>query len=296
MGSSSWRSSDFDSYSKSKGYTTTCSTTSGYSKLSTDGLYSATQMYTATLINPMLTPKNVMRECRDSEEHPNTVPIILALDVTGSMSDSLIEVASALNEIISKLYETITDVEICVMGIGDLSYDRGPIQIGQFESDIRIAEQLDKIWFERGGGSNPFESYTAAWYMGSRHTDLDCWKRGKKGIIITLGDEEINPYLPHEALNTATGDDLQASVETSDLYNEASQKYDLYHIFVDHNNRTHRIADHATKTFKDVIGEDHVVISTVNELSSNIIDIVKRENDSDTNRNTYTNANNEITW
>ncbi len=296
MGSSSWSSSDFDSYSKSKGYTTTRSTTSGYSKLSTDGLYSATQMYTATLINSMLNPKNVMRECRDSEEHPNTVPIILALDVTGSMSDSLMKIASELNEIISTLYETITDIEICVMGIGDLAYDRGPIQIGQFESDIRIAEQLDKIWFERGGGSNPYESYTAAWYMGARHTDLDCWKRGKKGIIITLGDEEMNPYLPHEALNTATGDDLQESVETDELYKEASQKYDLYHIFVDHNAHTRRIADRAIKTFKNIIGEDHVVISTVDELSSNIIDIVKRENDSDTNRKTYTNANNEITW
>lgn len=296
MGSSSWTASAFDSYSKSKGYTTTRSTTSGYSKLSTDGLYSATQIYTATSVDPILNPKNVMRECRDSEEHPNTVPIILALDVTGSMSDSLIEVASALNEIISKLYETITDVEICVMGIGDLAYDCGPIQIGQFESDIRIAEQLDKIWFEQGGGSNPYESYTAAWYMGSRHTDLDCWKRGKKGIIITLGDEEINPYLPHEALNTVTGDDLQESVETYELYKEASQKYDLYHIFVDHNSYAHRSGPRAIKTFSSLIGEDHVAISTVNELSSNIIDIVKRENDSDTDRKTYTNANNEITW
>lgn len=83
-----------------------------------------------------------------------------------------------------------------IMGIGDLAYDGCPIQVSQFESDIRIAEQLDKIYFEFGGGGNSFESYTAAWYFGSRHTKLDCLNRGKKGIIITMGDEQLNPYLP----------------------------------------------------------------------------------------------------
>ena len=67
----------------------------------------------------------------------------------------------------TKLYEDITDVEFMIMGIGDLAYDNSPIQISQFESDIRIAEQLDKLWFENGGGGNDYESYTAAWYMGS---------------------------------------------------------------------------------------------------------------------------------
>ena len=65
------------------------------------------------------------------------------------------------------------------MGIGDLAYDYAPIQASQFESDIRIAEQLDKIYFEGGGGGNNFESYTAAWYFGVHNCKLDCWNRGE---------------------------------------------------------------------------------------------------------------------
>lgn len=272
MGSSSWRSSDFTSYTTSKGYTVSCST--GYAKVSLDGLSNASQMYTSRSVDPMLNPMNVMRECRDSEEHPNTVSVILALDETGSMSDCLMEVASSLNEIISRLYETMKDVEICVMGFGDLAYDSGAIQIGQFESDIRIAEQLDKIWFEQGGGGNVYESYTAPWFMAAKHTDLDCWKRGKKGILITLGDECINPYLPKRELANLTGDSLQGDIETADLYSEVSQKYDVFHIFVDHNRYTHTRAEHDAQTFKDVIGDDHVHICAVNQLSDVITGII----------------------
>ena len=276
MGSSSWSAKDFASYSTSKGYRVTTSTTSGYTKLSLDGITNASQIYTAHKVDAVLNPHNVMRECRDSEEHPNTLPIILALDVTGSMSDCLMEVASSLNEIISKLYESIKDVEICVMAIGDLAYDYGAIQIGQFESDIRIAEQLDKVWFEQGGGGNSYESYTAAWYMGARHTDLDCWKRDKRGVIITLGDEELNPYLPKDKLNMLTGDTLQSDIETDDLYNEVCKKYDVYHIFVDHNSYTHRRCEQDSQTFKRVIGDDHVLISSVNELSDSITEIIRK--------------------
>ena len=47
------------------------------------------------------------RECFDSEDHPNTTPIVVGLDVTGSMGYLAVEVATgALNELITKLYST----------------------------------------------------------------------------------------------------------------------------------------------------------------------------------------------
>lgn len=51
----------------------------------------------------ILDPKNVIRECCDTEEHPNTIPVILALDVTGSMGQAAVEVAKKLNVIMTKL-------------------------------------------------------------------------------------------------------------------------------------------------------------------------------------------------
>lgn len=171
MGSGTWNTMAYTSYSKSVGRS-----------VLDDGTlhanYTAQDLFKSKRIQPELNPYKVVRQCCDSDEHPNTVPVILALDVTGSMGSAAAEVAKKLNEVMTKLYENVTDVEFLVMGIGDLAYDDAPIQASQFESDIRIAEQLDKIYFEGGGGGNGFESYTAAWYFGLRHTNLDCWKRG----------------------------------------------------------------------------------------------------------------------
>lgn len=233
MGSGSWSASTFANYvtstSLSRGYTATIDS---LGTISTSA--SNQDMFKAVSVDPELDPMNIIRECRDSEEHPNTLPVLLCTDVTGSMGQVAVEIAKKLNVIMTNLYDKITDVEFCIMGIGDLYCDRGPIQISQFESDIRIAEQLDKVWFEFGGGGNNSESYTIAWYMGSRHCDLDCWKRGKKGIIITMGDERCNPYLPKNKLQSLTGDTLEGDIETTTLYDEASQKFDIYHIQVNH--------------------------------------------------------------
>lgn len=268
MGSGSWTTASFVNYATSRGYET-----------DTRGIitsnYSNQEMFKAKNIDSALDPKNVIRECCDSEEHPNTLPVILALDVTGSMGQTAVEIAKRLNEIMTKLYGQIKDVEFMIMGIGDLAYDTDPIQASQFESDIRIAEQLDKIYFEFGGGGNCFESYTAAWYFGSRHTKLDCWNRGKKGVIITIGDERLNPYLPvsgrRSGLGITTGDTLQADVETKDLYMETSKKFDIYHINVNHRNGHDQRG--IVESFSEYLDDNH--FRTINRLDDIADEIVK---------------------
>ena len=189
------------------------------------------QVYDSFTLDSALNPHGVVRECCDSDEHPDTFPIILALDVTGSMGNTAKICASKLNDIMENLYGKVKDVEFLMMGIGDLSYDTYPIQATQFESDVRILDQTTKIYFEGGGGGNAFESYTAAWYFGLHNTRLDCWKRGKKGVIITMGDESLNPYLPGNTLSKILGTTTQ-DVETEMLYNEAKEKFDIYHIAI----------------------------------------------------------------
>lgn len=271
MGSSSWKSVDYATY--------TCASRGCDLDTFTTMNYSAQELYKSRKLADVLNPYNVMRECCDSEEHPNTTPIILALDVTGSMGGSSVKVAQQLNSIMTDIYASaaVPDVEFCIMAIGDLAYDGAPIQMGQFESDIRIAEQLDQVYFEGGGGGNTYESYTAAWYMGLNHCKLDCWNRGKKGIIITLGDELPNPYLPVAGLKRVVGDNVQADVETKDLLPQVLEKFDVYHISVDDkessyqwNNDRRDLDGNWTK----LLGAEHYKVCNLNNLGKTITEII----------------------
>lgn len=262
---------------------------------------STQDVFRVNRLSKVLDPKNIMRECRDNDEHPNTMPVILALDITGSMGEASVAVAKQLGKIMEDIYsdEAVPDVEFCMMAIGDLAYDTTPIQMGQFESDIRIAEQLDAIYFEGCGGGNNYESYTAAWYMGLNHCDLDCWKRGRKGIIITLGDELPNPYLPKlgrlNGLADATGDKLQDNIETKELLPQVREKFDVYHISVndphssyEYNNRKGEI----DKQWRELLGENNYFVCGLNDLGKTISSIVTGSIPSTDGGNN----SNEVSW
>lgn len=271
MGSGTWTSTSYVNHS---------TVSRGYSNM--DDFYnaSAQELYRSEQLNEVLNPKGVMRECVDSDEHPETIPVILALDVTGSMGSAAEAVAKQLNDIMTELYKSVKDVEFCIMAIGDLSYDDAPIQMGQFESDIRIAEQLEKVYFERGGGGNAWESYTAAWYMGLNHTKLDCWNRGKKGIIITMGDEPMNPYLPMRPLAKATGDNIQGDIDTKSLYEAVTKKFDVYHIGIDNVATSFRFyGDRIKESFGKLLGQNYQV-STCQNLHKTIADMIKKSTSS----------------
>ena len=288
MGGGCWSTQDFVSYSTvTKGLNTTV-----------DGIldtsYTAQDLFTSRRIQPELNPYNVVRECCDSEEHPETIPVILALDVTGSMGSASAEVAKRLNVVMTELYNKVKDVEFLVMGIGDLAYDRAPIQASQFESDIRIAEQLDKVWLEGGGGGNGFESYTAAWYFGLKHTKLDCWNRGKKGIIITMGDEPLNPYLPKRKLSEFTGDSLEADINTNQLYKAASERFDIYHLAV--KDRATSYAWYSRDigiSFGKYLDNNHLRVVGLDNIASTIVDIVCSSVE---NNQVYNSNSGEISW
>lgn len=291
MGAGSWTTASYADYSTScsKSYDVDTNRVSG-------------QVFTQYGMDDSLNPKNFrIRECVDSEEHPNTIPIILALDVTGSMGRSCQETAEALGVIMTELYEKYKDIEFCVMGIGDLAYDSAPIQMSQFESDVRIAEALDKIYMEHGGGGNAYESYTAAWYMALHRTSLDrINKQGKRGIIITMGDEPLNPYLPKDALNEALNGNEQGDVNTDDLYKEVSEKFDVYHIAVnDHDNCYYRYADRIKSSFGKLLGQ-RLKISTVNDLSKTITECIDDslafDGEASMPKNNIVNENGEISW
>lgn len=274
MGGGSWTTSAYATYAVSRGRSVDDSGTV------TTSYASAQDMYTQRGISSRMDPKQFqVRECRDSDEHPNTLPVILALDVTGSMGSAAMAVAKKLNGIVTDIGREVADAEFCVMAIGDTYCDDAPVQMSQFESDVRIARAFDDVWFEAGGGSNEWESYTAAWYMAAYRTDLDAWKRGGRGVLITLGDEVINPSLSLPELRRFIGGSERrepADLSSRALYDAVRGKYDVYHVCIDHfHGARDEYVRKCRESFAEVIGDDHAFVSTVDELPQLISRIVR---------------------
>ena len=264
MGWGSWTSASYTTAVRSMGFSSTTAMASA----------SVQEVYRENRLNPLLNPKNVVRECLDTEEHPETIPVILALDVTGSMGSAATMCASKLDEIMKELYDKVKDVEFLMMGIGDLACDDAPIQASQFESDIRILDQTTKVYF------------------GLHNTKLDCWKRGKKGIIITMGDEPLNPYLPGRRLSEVLGTSTQ-DVDTEVLYKEVCEKYDVYHIAITNNSCYGRYKDEIKDSWGKLLNQ-HLIIATSNELPKIISEIVAEHENNYSNTVTVTEEG--ISW
>ena len=275
MGGGNWTKQKFQSYTLKKSMTLDSQTNRVI------GNYSAQEMFKSRDLHPDLNPYEKIRECRETEEHPNVLPVILALDVTGSMGDGCVEVAKSLGTMMGSIYDKFSNervtVQIMVMGIGDLKYDYSPLQVSQFESDIRIAEQLDLIYFEGGGGGNGFESYTAAWYYALNRCQIDCLNRGQKGIIITMGDEGMNPYLPEHELIKAIGIPEKvkdSDMNTEELYPRVIQSFDVYHFAIDSPLTSYRSYElNIASSFGNLLGERLSILS-IEKIPDKIISII----------------------
>jgi len=189
------------------------------------------------VIHESMNPVNAkLRECRDSETHPNSLPIILALDVTGSMLEVPFHlIKDGLPNIMGKFVQSgLQDASLLFLAIGDTVYDSYPLQVGQFESgDKELDTWLTRTYLEGGGGGNFGESYLLAWYFASKHIITDAFeKRKQKGFLFTIGDEPSLDSLPSNVIQEIIEENPQVSYDDKTLLKMAQEKYNVYHLHV----------------------------------------------------------------
>lgn len=193
--------------------------------------------HTAWKVHERLDPKGVTyRESRDSDEHPTSLAISVLFDVTGSMGYVPEVLQQKLPELFSLLLRKgyVEHPQILFGGIGDATCDRVPLQIGQFESDNRMEEDLRDIFLEGGGGGQATESYELAMYFMARHTALDCFeKRGRRGYLFIIGDEMAYPAVKPKEVRKVIGDEMVERITTEAMMAELTRMYDVYYVMPD---------------------------------------------------------------
>jgi hypothetical protein len=188
----------------------------------------------ATRVHPALDPYGVsVRESRDSDEHPESLAIAVLFDVTGSMGDVPRILQTKLPQLLGLLLRKgyVEHPQILFGAIGDATCDRAPLQIGQFESDNRMDDDLARILLEGGGGGQKTESYELAMYFMARHTSIDCLeKRGRRGYLFLIGDEMAYPRVKRSELAEVIGGKLQDDIPIAEIVAELKRKWETYYI------------------------------------------------------------------
>lgn len=247
---------------------------------------SADTIYNAPKAHAAFVPSAIkVREAFDNNEHPNSTPLILGLDVTGSMGSVLETAAKRIGVLMLDMLKrgTITDPQIASMAIGDvIAGDKYPLQFTQFESDNRCVDQLTGLHFERGGGGNDNESYSLAWIAGAYLVDSHAWtKRQKKGYLITIGDENPTAKLSEAHIRHVFPDENlvpcpQGGIDAKTALELAEQKWHCFHIIVREGNHIrHHGLDFALTPWRELMGQRVIVLDDINDLSEVITSIIE---------------------
>ncbi len=217
MGGSRWDSRSYASYASSvKGKATK-------------------EIFTEDKCHPDLDPsKFALRESVDSVANPNSTPVIVGVDDTGSMGHLATEIIKQglgviVEGIISR--KPITDPHILLAAIGDATCDRSPLQATQFEADVIITKQIEKFFIEQGGGGNNGESYALLWWFALNKTVCDSINlRKRKGYLFTIGDECYLPIIGKNEINNFLGGTVQADIKTAELLEEVQKSWNVFHL------------------------------------------------------------------
>lgn len=171
-------------------------------------------------------------------------PIVIALDVTGSMGDSakimFDKIPMFWGQIEQKAY--LADPAISFAAIGDVYCDEVPLQVTQFEKAKAIHPWLKKIWLEGGGGGQTMESYDLAALFFLEKCSVPGMEHG---FFFYIGDEGYYPELDGK--------------DTIPIFRELMSRFDTFFIHWPYGQSPHD-DERIVKDWKRVMGERFVIL------------------------------------
>jgi hypothetical protein len=219
-----------------------------------------------------------MRESRACALNPKPTPIIVALDVTGSMGRVVEAMRKGLGTLFEQIIERrpVTDPHVMAMAIGDFECDRAPVQATQFEADpVTIGKAIEDLWLERGGGGNNFEGYLGPLYFAAMRTTCDAIADGRKGFLFTVGDEEPQRVLPAAAINHFFRGAVQRDFSAADLITLVGRNWHYFHLMVEEGSHMNAHRDAVVDAWTNLLGQRALPLSDHTRMAEVIISAIE---------------------
>lgn len=178
-------------------------------------------------------------------------PLIIAVDVTGSMQRWPFEIFDRLPLLYNTLSQYRPDLEICFAAIGDGGYDKWPLQCTEFSKGFDLEERLKALYGEGGGGDEP-ESYGLFAYWVQTHVHVP---KASRPFLIVFGDASMHEKVPRRQLSHFLGDEIQGDASSLRIWQEVSASWDTWFL----RRPTGRKGDRIDQQWAEAIGAQQVV-------------------------------------
>jgi len=220
--------------------------------------------------------KFAVRESCDSAANPNSTPIIIGVDVTGSMgilAETIIK--QGLGVIVQGIYDRkpVPDPHILLAAIGDACCDIAPLQATQFEADVCITSQIEKFYIEGNGGGNGGESYPLVWWFAANKTKCDAIvKHHRMGYLFTVGDEVPHKVLTREQIQRFCGGTVEADVAIEQLLDDVTANWHIFHLITP-TAATSR--QNAIQKWRELLGEKAIEVADHTRIGEILVSLMQ---------------------
>jgi hypothetical protein len=223
------------------------------------------QVFRNRTCHPLMNPKGVrVRESRDSAGHPQSLGIVFALDVSGSMGEIPHLLATKQLPLFMKVLLDckIPGPQVLFMALSDATCNEAPLQVGQFESTAELMDQWLTWTYLEGGGCSDMESYELAMYFLATHTEMDCFvKRSKHGYLFMTGDEVPYPAVSRHVVETFIGDRLDEDIPTPEVVAELQKTYTPFFVIPDYER-----AQQCERFWRNLFGDHVLVLQSASDI------------------------------
>ncbi len=152
-------------------------------------------------------------------------PLVIAVDVTGSMAAWPGEIFDRLPLLYQTLSQYRKDLEISFVAIGDATCDTYPLQVNDFAKDLALEDKLKALCPEGRGGGHITESYELFAYFLTEHAKIE---NAKSPFLLIYGDEAFYDKVDPVQVRNYIGDNLEAQLDSKDVWNKLMQKFNVY--------------------------------------------------------------------
>ena len=152
-------------------------------------------------------------------------PVVVAVDVTGSMAHWPAEIFDRLPLLYQTLSQYRPDLEVSFAAIGDATSDRFPLQVADFGAGADLDQKLGALYGEGGGGGTSQESYELFAYFLTHRAKTP---KAEKPFLILYGDEGFYPEVNAKQVQHYLGGQIEGERTSVELWRELAKRWEIY--------------------------------------------------------------------